>query len=45
MAEKRPGGGDPGPDPVAKPIQQRHVQNTHGCLLRLAAEEDPTDEA
>jgi hypothetical protein len=29
----------------AKPIQERHVQNTHDCLLRLAAEEDPTEEA
>jgi hypothetical protein len=23
----------------------RHVQDTHDCLLRLAAEEDPTEES
>jgi hypothetical protein len=29
----------------ARPIQERHVQDTHDCLLRLAAEEDPTEES
>jgi hypothetical protein len=29
----------------ARPIQERHVEDTRQCLLRLAAEEDPTEDA